>query len=65
MLLKDAVGHLCLALAALTEALDVAIRSDAPLQQLQRATTCHAAVLHMLACTHIAAQHSAAGSQHP
>jgi hypothetical protein len=50
MLLKHAVGDLLVALAAHTEALDVAVSCDAAPQQLQRAATSHAAVFHLLPC---------------
>lgn len=50
MLLEHAVGDLLVALAAHTEALDVAVSCDAAPQQLQRAATSHAAVLHLLPC---------------
>jgi hypothetical protein len=52
MLLENTVGHLLVALAARAEALDVAICSEAALQQLHGATASHAPVLHLLPCKH-------------
>jgi hypothetical protein len=60
MLLKNAVGDLLVALAAHTEALDVAVCCDAAPQQLQRAATSHSAVLHLLPCV----QSTMHGKQH-